>query len=175
MQYIPPPINRSEVLQHAQAAITWKKGDHRHLMPFPELTDPPSEPATMADALASPVQFQQALPPQIEAGQQISLPASAQSGNAQLFGSWGVPRSVVTSGALAGLGSSNTVSGAQSAVRATTDVGDLLGSGPNVLNLGVQRRNPIVTDPRIRGSRVGSHARHGGLNYLAGLSIARIE
>jgi outer membrane receptor protein involved in Fe transport len=39
--------------------------------------------------------------------------------------------------------------------RNATDGGSLLGSSPSVLGMGVQRRNPIVNDPRIRGSRTG--------------------
>lgn len=45
--------------------------------------------------------------------------------------------------------------------RNTTDAGALLGQSPSALGLGVQRRNPIVNDPRIRGSRIGSLAASG--------------
>jgi iron complex outermembrane recepter protein len=46
-------------------------------------------------------------------------------------------------------------------MRVTTDAGDLLGRSPSALGVGVQRRSPIVTDPRIRGSRVGQLAASG--------------
>lgn len=45
--------------------------------------------------------------------------------------------------------------------RNSTDAGSLLGQSPSALGLGVQRRNPIVNDPRVRGSRIGSLAASG--------------
>lgn len=45
--------------------------------------------------------------------------------------------------------------------RVTTDAGNLLGKSPSVLSVETQRRNPIVTDPRVRGSRVGALAASG--------------
>jgi iron complex outermembrane recepter protein len=45
--------------------------------------------------------------------------------------------------------------------RAATDAGSILGKSPAFIGLGVQKRSPIVTDPRIRGSRVGQLAASG--------------
>lgn len=45
--------------------------------------------------------------------------------------------------------------------RNTTDSGNLLGRSPSSVGVGSQRRNPIITDPRIRGSRIGSLAGSG--------------
>jgi iron complex outermembrane recepter protein len=47
--------------------------------------------------------------------------------------------------------SNDVVFGAESALRVSTDTGSLLGKSSGNLGLGVQRRTPIVTDPRIRG------------------------
>ena len=44
----------------------------------------------------------------------------------------------------------------EAVTRSTTDAGSLIGQSPSALGLGVQRRNPIVNDPRIRGHRIGS-------------------
>ncbi|NUQ64558.1 MAG: TonB-dependent receptor [Pirellulales bacterium] len=55
----------------------------------------------------------------------------------------------------------NVVSGVEAKARVTTDAGNLLGKAPAALGVGVQRRTPIVTDPRIRGSRVGQLAAAG--------------
>jgi iron complex outermembrane recepter protein len=40
--------------------------------------------------------------------------------------------------------------------RNSGDTGSLLDKSPSAVGIGVQRRNPIVNDPRIRGSRIGS-------------------
>src|SRR5207244_1006421 len=51
--------------------------------------------------------------------------------------------------------SASVVSGAEATSRASTDVGDLLGKSSSSVGVEVQRRTPIVTDPRIRGYHVG--------------------
>lgn len=45
--------------------------------------------------------------------------------------------------------------GAEAPVRSSIDAGDLLGKSQSATGLTVQRRNPISTDPRIRGYHVG--------------------
>lgn len=50
---------------------------------------------------------------------------------------------------------SNQVSGAESQARATSDVGSLLGKSISAAGVEVQHRNPIVSDPRVRGYRTG--------------------
>lgn len=54
-------------------------------------------------------------------------------------------------------GAAAVVQGSQSEVRATTDGGDLLGRSTNAPGVYVQRRNPIVTTPYIRGYAVGQY------------------
>jgi outer membrane receptor protein involved in Fe transport len=45
----------------------------------------------------------------------------------------------------------NIIGGAEAVSRGTTDVGDLLGKSLSSVGVQVQRRNPIVSEPRIRG------------------------
>ena len=51
--------------------------------------------------------------------------------------------------------------GEEAAPRAASDAGSLLRKSPSAVGIGTQRRTPIVTDPRIRGSRVGQLAASG--------------
>jgi iron complex outermembrane recepter protein len=53
------------------------------------------------------------------------------------------------------------ISSSEGASRASRDLGDLLQKSPAALSVGTQSRTPIVHDPRIRGSRVGSLAASG--------------
>jgi hypothetical protein len=116
-----------------------------------------------ATGLATPAQFQQPSLPQVAASTPTLLPSAAIAANQQLYASFGVPRSALAATNLAdqNLLGASFVPGGEAPIRATTDAGDLLGSSPSVLNLGIQRRNPIVTDPRVRGSRVGALAASG--------------
>ncbi len=50
---------------------------------------------------------------------------------------------------------SSVIFGGEAQGRASSDLGDLLGKSPSALGVEVQRRNPIITDPRIRGYHVG--------------------
>src|SRR5439155_12127616 len=54
-----------------------------------------------------------------------------------------------------------TISGEESIGRVTTDAVNLLFKSPAAISTGIQSRNPIINDPRIRGSRVGSLAANG--------------
>ncbi len=45
--------------------------------------------------------------------------------------------------------------------RIPTDGGSVLGKSPAAVGVGVQRRTPIVNDPRVRGSRIGQLAASG--------------
>jgi outer membrane receptor protein involved in Fe transport len=112
--------------------------------------------------LAEPAQFQQPVAPQLEATSAVALPAASTLANQQLASVFGVSRSPLSTPILgtrpAGI---DSVLGGEATIRATTDAGDLLGSSPAILGLGIQTRNPIVTDPRVRGNRVGSLAASG--------------
>src|SRR5439155_24235963 len=49
----------------------------------------------------------------------------------------------------------NVVSGGESQTRNATDVGSLLGKSLDDPGVVIQHRNPIVSDPRIRGQHIG--------------------
>ncbi|MFT5524499.1 MAG: iron complex outermembrane receptor protein, partial [Pirellulaceae bacterium] len=53
--------------------------------------------------------------------------------------------------------SSNIISGHEASVRNTTDAGSLLGESTRNPGVFVQRRSPIIGDPRIRGYRFGQY------------------
>jgi len=49
----------------------------------------------------------------------------------------------------------DSVLGIESKARNTSDLGSLLGESANTRGVTTQKRSPIITDPRVRGSRVG--------------------
>ncbi len=51
--------------------------------------------------------------------------------------------------------SGDIVFGEESKVRLTSDAGSLISKSPSALGTGVQRRSPIVNEPRVRSGRVG--------------------
>ncbi len=53
------------------------------------------------------------------------------------------------------------VLGIEAKARATSDAGSLLGQSARGQGIVTQKRNPIITDPRIRGSRVGQISASG--------------
>jgi hypothetical protein len=132
---------------------------------YPYLVEPVDEAiATDNQMLATPVHFQ-AQPP-IAPGQQLQpttpLPQSASDLSGDLFGG-GVNQSLLGQRNLrvpTGV-PSETVGNAEVNSRVTTDTGSLIGQSPRMLGIGLQRRTPIVNDPRIRGSRVGQLAATG--------------
>ncbi len=58
-------------------------------------------------------------------------------------------------------GSKDLVRGSEAMPRSASDLGSLLKKSPSALSTGSQMRTPIVNDPRIRGSRIGSLAASG--------------
>ncbi len=57
--------------------------------------------------------------------------------------------------------SKDVVSGAESLPNVSSDVGSLLGKSSSSLGTNVQKRTPIISDPRVRSSRIGSLAASG--------------
>ena len=110
---------------------------------------------------ADPAQFQQPVVPRVEAPPPIPQSATSDRASQQFWSSFGEGRTPSFAASGAPPTGSSFISGQESVIRATTDMGDLMGSSPKALNLGLQRRNPIVNDPRIRGSRVGAMAASG--------------
>ena len=67
--------------------------------------------------------------------------------------------------------SSNVVLGLEGQARSATDAGNLLGKSTNAVGLGVQRRTPIVNDPRIHSTRVGSQNASGSYWFPARIDL----
>ena len=160
----PWPPSRGCSLPHRDDSIRRPRGDGPESS-SDESSSPDVPPSDLAFAagLAELAQFQQPLAPQIEATTATPLPTAAQASTQGLYAAFGVQGMLASATGIApySLPGADVVLGGEAAIRATTDAGDLLGSSPSVLNLGMQRRNPIVTDPRVRGSRVGSLAASG--------------
>lgn len=51
----------------------------------------------------------------------------------------------------------NVISGGEASTRNTTDVGSLLGKSTSNPGVYIQQRSPIISDPRIRGFRIGQY------------------
>lgn len=103
------------------------------------------------------VQPQPQLTPLTAIAPRIESPRGAQALSASLFGDGTIAASLLGSATR----STSQTNNGEATARASTDVGNLLGKAPSVIGVGVQRRNPIVTDPRVRGSRVGQLAASG--------------
>ena len=75
----------------------------------------------------------------------------------------GGPRSNLQTGPAANrqLSAADKVLGIEAKARNTSDTGSLLGASSNSRGVTTQKRNPIISDPRIRGSRVGQVAASG--------------
>lgn len=113
------------------------------------------------DAVQTFFQPQATLTPQQATPTPLSLPPAAQTLSTSLFGRFGVPSSLVASSGYASGLSTDVVFNPESQVRVSTDIGNLLFKSPSVISVDTQHRNPIITDPRVRGSRVGALAASG--------------
>lgn len=130
--------------------------DEEALQPTPwESTDPFD--------VVSYLQPQPLLIPNVSVQPATSLPSSTLAITDSLFGNDRTRRAAPGIAQIPrGMGpATDLVFGAESSVRLSTDAGNLLGKSPSTLGMGVQRRSPIVTDPRPRGSRVGRLAASG--------------
>lgn len=84
--------------------------------------------------------------------------AASQRLAASVFGGTGdVDRSLISQARRSLIDSSGTqtVFGQEAKTRVTSDAASLFGKVPTTPGVSVQRRTPIVSDPRVRGSRVG--------------------
>lgn len=93
----------------------------------------------------------------------VSLPSDAREFTTSLFQGGRRARSLISSMRISRLrrSSTNLVLGSESKGRVTTDAGSLLRKSSSAFGIGTQRRNPVVVDPRIRGSQVGQLAASG--------------
>jgi len=94
---------------------------------------------------------------------EAEMPAVSSELSAALFGGGGANASLLSPRRrtyATGLGV-DFVSGYEAVTRSSTDLGNLLGKSPSSVGVGIQQRTPVVTDLRVRGSRVGSLAGSG--------------
>jgi len=114
---------------------------------------------------AKPVAFKQPQPSRVPQRQVISdVPAPQSTATGRLSQrNINLPSSLLTQGIREpGMGpATESVASGEAQSRASTDTGSLIGRSPSLLGVGVQRRTPIVNDPRVRGSRVGQLAGAG--------------
>jgi len=69
----------------------------------------------------------------------------------------------------------DAVSGQEALRLSSSDLGNLLKKSSNGLSVGVQSKTPIVSDPRVRGSRVGALAASGSHWVPARADLDRIR
>lgn len=105
-------------------------------------------------------------PVQPEVQQPLSAPqpqTPAQRATTDRIFAGGAPRSDLNlvSRPVARRTAADSVLGIESQARSASDGGSLLGRSPRGNGVTAQRRSPIITDPRIRGSRVGQLAASG--------------
>ncbi len=116
----------------------------------------------VAVELASLVQPAAPILPPARIDTELALPSPASAFARGLLGE--TPQTTsLTSGQLAlrQQESSSVVYGAEARGRLSSDGGSLLFKSPAATSTGIQRRNPIINDPRVRGTRVGSLAASG--------------
>ncbi len=105
----------------------------------------------MVDHDVAQAQYQQRILPSEELLPQVGNRASTSSvpttriGQTSYFGTFGLNK-----------GARDLILGAEAKTRQATDAGSLLGKSPVALGVDAQRRTPIMTDIRVRGSRVGA-------------------
>ncbi len=108
------------------------------------------------------LQDQPPLMPRLTFDPRVQTPAATNQFTRDFFSTYQVGRSLLSSESRKGLRpSTDVLLGIESKARATTDSGGLIGKSPSVIGVGLQRRTPIVNDPRLRGSRVGRLAASG--------------
>ena len=123
--------------------------------------EPPAPPAppklTIVDPNVRQVQVEPQQPPELVGPAQRTVAGGAGTGLGEITGFGPAsPTPTPAERQPAAVGpSASTTSGSESVVRATSDVGDLLNKSDTAVGVEVQRRSQLITDPRIRGFRVG--------------------
>lgn len=147
------------------AVISWAIQDSVQPCQFEETWEADTEDSESEDALSriSLLQPQPPLLPRPTLETAIPQPAAAAAMSTSLFGSADFGQSSIGRDLFTRVRSpgASVISGVEARPRVTTDVGDLLGKSPAAPGTAVQRRTPIVTDPRVRGSRIGQLAASG--------------
>ncbi|MCA9122834.1 MAG: TonB-dependent receptor [Planctomycetaceae bacterium] len=103
----------------------------------------------------------------------IAQPDAAAQLSAALLGTNAMRRNLLSLDRRAkalGVGKAVVIT-ADAKFRVTTDAGNLLGRTPAVNGVDTQKRSPVVTDPRVRGNRVGRLAASGSYWVPARLDL----
>jgi outer membrane receptor protein involved in Fe transport len=122
--------------------------------------------ATIRDPQVRPSFYQDLSPvvPQVQQPLTATPPSSParRSTTSRLFAG-AAPRSnlILIGGRRGRRTATDVVLGIEAAPRVASDVGSLLGKVSNGRGLTAQKRSPIITDPRVRGSRVGQLSASG--------------
>ncbi|MEO8495281.1 MAG: TonB-dependent receptor, partial [Planctomycetota bacterium] len=117
-----------------------------------------SEPEDDAeDSFALSSWLQDAQPPAITFNPEVATPQGSSDLAEIVFGGDDVDRSLLSQARRARAMSpgADVVTGAEGRFRTATDGGNLLGKSSKAHGIAIQKRNSIVSDPRIRGDRVG--------------------
>lgn len=140
------------------------QGEDPYWMRITDDATPESEASEETTSLGDssvthPASFQPAPPPLIPYARpaETPAPAAARELSESLFGGTLAGRSLVERDRriFPVTTASDIVFGAEAAGRGTTDIGNLLGKSAVAVGSAIQRRNPIVTDTRIRSGRIG--------------------
>lgn len=101
--------------------------------------------------------------PSLEVAPETASPSSASNVAATIFGSnrLAIQQLPTSRRRLATKPSADVIFGTDAGPRVSTDTGSLLGKSPAALGIGIQRRTPVVAEPRIRGGRIGSLSASG--------------
>lgn len=101
--------------------------------------------------------LQDAQPPAITFEPTVQSPTRAADLAASIFGDGDSNRSLLsqTRRARSYSPGTNIVLGSEGRFRVTSDAGSLLGESRSSTGVAIQKRTPIVSDPRIRGDRIG--------------------
>jgi hypothetical protein len=114
---------------------------------------------------AHPASFQPMPPPQIPFARpaETPAPAAARELSESLFGGSLIGPSLIERDRRTypvGI-ASDWIGGSEARGRGSTDISDLLAKSHRALSAAAQHRNPIITDTRVRGSRIGRPAGFG--------------
>ena len=164
--------NADELESDAEARLDQQIND------FERITTPPldvplfhSAPTRITDLgdgedwLVQPASMLQPTPflaPRVALAPELGQTESAVGLSTALFSSGEIDRSLLRQAKLGTSGFGvDYVQGEEAVSNVSTDVGSLLGKSNRALGVSVQKRTPVINDPRVRSSRIGSLAASG--------------
>ncbi len=102
------------------------------------------------------------LVPRVAALPGVAQTQSAAALSSAIYGTGEIDQSLLRQARLGTSGFGvDYVQGSEGISNVATDVGSLLGKSSRALGVSVQKRTPIMNDPRVRGSRIGSLSASG--------------